>query len=98
MRFLAFFLAALALSAHADYIANNGRDTVRLTDAPCPLEVLKLLPEGARGYYRSAHAQIGKQSYAACWAPYGRDGVHLKYSDGDEGLIPVADFKASPGV
>jgi hypothetical protein len=98
MRYLAFTLALLCLPVRADYIANNGRDSVRITDAPCPAEVLKLLPEGARGYYRAAFAQVDGTSYAACWTLATQQRVHLKYPDGDEGLIPVSEFKDSPGV
>lgn len=92
------FLAALiALPAHADYIAKEGGASVRITESPCPAEVLKHIPEGQRGYWRAAHSIIGDRSYRACWALNGRY-VLLQYADGDEGILTVEMFTKSPGV
>jgi hypothetical protein len=98
MKYALLLLALLCTPALADSIATNGKDTVRITDGPCPAEVLKLLPQGTRGYFRAAFAVVDGKSYAGCWAARNDGMVVLTYPDGDMGLIPVADFEHAPGV
>jgi hypothetical protein len=98
MKTLALLLAILCTPALAHSVARSGKDTVRITDAPCPQQVLKQLPEGTRGYFRAAFAVVEGKSYAACWAPRNDGTVVLIYPDGDMGLIPLADFNTDPGI
>jgi hypothetical protein len=94
MKRLAFILAALlCASAHADLIARNGNDSVRLTQAPCSPAVLRHIPEGYRGPFRAAEATIDGQRFEACWAARMDGTVMAVYGDGDVGLIPIDAFK-----
>jgi hypothetical protein len=87
--------ALLAPPAMADeLIASNGKDSVRLSDSPCTSEqVLQQLTPALRTALRSATAVVQGQSFRACWVIHG-DAAHLLYEDGDQGLIPLSDFKA----
>lgn len=96
---LAAAAALVAGSALAgELVARNGKDEVRLSDAPCAVpQVLPLIPPQAQGEFRAARATIDGQSYLACWRPYG-EGVHLIYEDGDQGMVPLRDLKPAPSV
>jgi hypothetical protein len=95
---LALALALCTPLAYAgDMVAKDGEDTVRLSELPCPVDVLKVLPQGTRGHYRAAFVQFQGKSYDACWTKYGQS-AHLVYPDGDQGLIPFSDFKQDVGV
>lgn len=73
--------------------ASNGKDTVRLFDTPCMrLAVLKQLTPDLQVRMRKAEAIVGGREYSACWIVDG-DSAHLLYEDGDQGLIPLTDFK-----
>lgn len=86
--------ALLAAPALADeLVASNGSDSVRLSDKPCASEpVLKRLTPRFREVMREATAVVGGQPYRACWITNG-ELAHLLYEDGDQGIIPLADFK-----
>ena len=86
--------ALLAAPALADeLVASNGTDSVRLSDKPCSSEpVLQRLTPRFREVMREATASVGGQQYRACWITNG-DSAHLLYEDGDQGIIPLADFK-----
>lgn len=87
----AALLAAPALGQ--ELIASNGKDSVRLTDRPCTSEkVLEQLKPGFRPMMRNASAVVQGKAFQACWVVEG-DSAHLLYEDGDQGLIPLADFK-----
>lgn len=97
----ALFAAILALAASAasaDYTASNGRDSVRLTDKPCAGEVAALLGEQAKALGAGV-AYIGGTQYEVCWMPR-RDApvVQLFFPDGDQGMVPFADFHKSPEI
>ena len=88
----AAFLAAPAFAE--DLVASNGKDSVRLSDKPCTSQkVLNQLKPGFHSMMKDASAQVSGQSFQACWVVEG-DAAHLLYEDGDQGLIPLADFKA----
>jgi hypothetical protein len=96
MRFALLCAAALlAAPAFADeVVASNGNDSVRLSDSPCTNpQVLSRLEPGVRTALRSASAVVQGQPYKACWIVRG-DAAHLLYEDGDQGLIPLSDFRA----
>jgi hypothetical protein len=96
MRFALVCAAALAAApAFADeLVASNGNDSVRLSDSPCTSEqVLKLLRPGFGAMLKDASAVVQGQPFKACWLIDG-DSAHLLYEDGDQGLIPLTDFKA----
>lgn len=95
MRFALLCAAALvAAPALADeLVASNGNDSVRLSNAPCTSQqVLGLLAPSLRPALHDASAVVQGQSFKACWVVHG-DAAHLLYEDGDQGLIPLSDFK-----
>jgi hypothetical protein len=88
----AAFLAAPALAD--ELVASNGTDLVRLSDSPCTSEqVLQRLTPALHATLRAATAVVQGQSFKACWVIHG-NAAHLLYEDGDQGLIPLSDFKA----
>lgn len=95
MRFSLLCAAALlATPAMADeLVASNGTDSVRLTDSPCSSEpVLNRLQPKFHSILRAASATVQGQTYKACWVVQGNV-AHLLYEDGDQGIIPLSDFK-----
>lgn len=86
--------ALLAAPVLADeLVAKNGNDSVRLSDSPCSSEqVLNRLKPQYRSELRDATAVVQGQTFKACWIVEGQ-AAHLLYEDGDQGLIPLADFK-----
>ena len=95
MKFALLCAAMLAASpVMADeLVASNGQDSVRLTDKPCSNEqVLQQLTPRARDMMKDANATVGGQQFRACWVVDG-ESAHLLYEDGDQGLIPLTDFK-----
>ena len=98
-RFLAFLFALLALPALADdFVARNGKDTVRLTQAECPKEVMAILDPALREKVRSAMSVLNGKEYRACWTLMVPGFVNLLYEDGDEGMVPLEDFKREAGI
>jgi hypothetical protein len=76
-----------------ELVASNGDDSVRLSDQPCSSEqVLQQLTPKIRDMMKDASAVVGGQQFRACWVVDG-DSAHLLYEDGDQGLIPLADFR-----
>jgi hypothetical protein len=95
MRFALFCAAALlAAPALADeLVASNGNDSVRLSSSPCTSEeVLNRLQPQFRAALRDATATVQGKTFKACWVVEGH-AAHLLYEDGDQGLIPLRDFK-----
>jgi hypothetical protein len=96
MRFALFCAAAALAAAPAladELVASNGQDSVRLSDKPCSSDqVLKQLQPAFREKMKDASAVVGGQPFRACWIVDG-DSAHLLYEDGDQGLIPLAEFK-----
>lgn len=95
-RLLALLIALIWLPAMADLVASNGHDYVRIQDAPCPAALLALVPPEQHDLYRAAFSHVNAREYRACWTllPDGR--VFLRYEDGDQGLVPAAQFKPVP--
>lgn len=99
MRFvLALILLLVAAPpVHAqDMLATRDGDSVRITQKPCEVGVLRHIPEGSRGFFRKALVQLQGQEYIACWAVRVDGMVLVVYSDGDQGLIPIAQFAVVP--
>lgn len=86
--------ALLAAPALADeMVASSGNDSVRLSDGPCTNEqVLNRLKPQFRTSLRDASATVQGRTFRACWVINGT-AAHLLYEDGDQGLIPLSDFK-----
>ena len=86
--------AMIAAPVLADeLVASNGQDSVRLSDKPCSSDqVLQQLTPKFREQMKDASAVVDGQNVRACWIVDG-DAAHLLYEDGDQGLIPLADFK-----
>lgn len=98
MKHVLYLIAALMCGgAVADGVASNGKDSVRITGAPCPAAIVAMVPEQVREFVRAAFAKVDGKSYSACWIVRG-DFAHLLYEDGDQGLIPLRDFRNEPGV
>jgi len=80
-----------------DMVATNGRDSVRLTQHPCPPAILALIPPELHAKVKAAVATVDGKDYAACWLA--RSGaVALQYADGDQGIVPMRDFRRGKGV
>ena len=95
MKFALLCAAALmAAPVLADeLVASNGDDSVRLSDKPCSnQQVLERLTPNLRQLMRDANAVVNGQPFRACWVVDG-DSAHLLYEDGDQGLIPLTDFR-----
>jgi hypothetical protein len=95
MKFALLCAAALAAAPVLadELVASNGQDSVRLTDQPCSSEqVLQQLTPQLREMMKDASATVGGQQFKACWVVDG-EAAHLLYEDGDQGLIPLADFR-----
>jgi hypothetical protein len=89
--------ALLAVPAFADeVVASNGVDSVRLSDSQCSSDkVLEQIEPGMRAQLKDATAVIDGQSLKACWILDGKS-AHLVYEDGDEGIVPLSEFR-KPG-
>lgn len=96
MKFALLCAAAALAAAPAladELVASNGQDSVRLSDKPCSSqEVLKQLTPRFRQQMKDASAVVDGQPFRACWIVDG-ESAHLLYEDGDQGLIPLSDFK-----
>jgi hypothetical protein len=94
---LALLCAAALMAAPAfadEVVASSGNDSVRLSDGPCTSQqVLERLEPSLRPVLRDATAVVQGQTFKACWTVHG-NAAHLLYEDGDQGLIPLSDFKA----
>lgn len=93
----ALALAVLVGSAHADSEARQGSDWVRLSALPCKnekvLELITAAGEDGREY-RAARAEFGGAPFAPCWRLLKAiKSIHVRYEDGDQGLIDFDDFK-----
>lgn len=85
-------LLSAAVPAFADRtVTNSDGDVVRITSEPCPVEVLQVIKEGQRGYYRRAYAVVDGVPYLACWRQDGHR-IAVIYEDGEVGDIDLADF------
>jgi hypothetical protein len=96
---IATVVLATAAASYADeLVSSNGQDSVRLTDKPCSSDqVLQRLTPKFRELMRDANAVVKGVNFAACWIVDG-DSAHLLYEDGDQGLIPLSDFKPYRGA
>lgn len=80
-----------------DLVATNGRDSVRLTQHPCPSAILALVPPELQARVKAAVATVDGTDYAACWLA--RSGaVVLQYADGDHGIVPMREFRRGKGA
>ena len=85
--------AAIALaagSAHADFVASDGKNTIRLATVPCELD----LP--TRDVMLAASAVIDGKDWKACWAPVSRDAIAVIFEDGDQLMLPVSILRRAP--
>lgn len=98
VKFIFLLLALAGPAIAADMVARKGKDSVRLTDAPCPAAIGQLLPPPIRELFRAASASVDGKTYAACFAMRPDGYVVLQYEDGDAGLVPMHEFKREPGV
>ena len=66
--------------------------------SPCTVEAAaaRLAPH-ARAEYRLGVAVLDGKTYPLCWREMGNV-AHLVYEDGDQGLVPLAEFKRIPSI
>lgn len=102
MRYLIFILLLACGACHADAIARQGANWVRVTALPCKNDKVVAAIQEARDDpldYRAASAHYGGEDFAACWRPMTeRRMFYLRYEDGDTGLVPLDDMKPVPEV
>lgn len=94
-------LAALLAASPAfagDRVAKVGDDRIVLMDKPCPYaSVLRHIKEEYRARFKKADTRIGGKRYFACYVVVD-DLVMMVYEDGDQGIVPMSEFKDDPGV
>jgi hypothetical protein len=90
---LAAALLCASFSAGADLVAENGRDSLRLAQAPCSNEkVLALIREEHRDKFKAAVANVAGQRYAACWADPGEGYYITIFEDGEVSVLSITIF------
>lgn len=88
----ATLLAAAPVMAD-ELVASNGTDSVRLSDSACSSQkVLEQTEPDLRSQLKNATAVVDGESFTACWVVDGNM-AHLLYEDGDEGAVPLSEFK-----
>lgn len=97
LAFLAITLLGSCSPVHADAVYRNQRGVLRVFDKPCPAAIATQAPQGMRGYYRFAKADIQGDKFAACAAlatVTGQPGVfvHVIYDDGSAEILPYSAF------
>ncbi len=87
---IAFFICGVA---HADLVASNGANELRLKPGPCVLNIaLAVIPPKMQPQYHEGFATANGTTYTACWTDT-RDGYYLVlFSDGAIGVYPVTAF------
>jgi hypothetical protein len=86
--------SAAAGSAHAaSMVATNGKDTVRLYQAPCAPNVLVHIPVDHQAVFQQASATVDGKEWGACWTLRPDGMVLVIYSDGDGGIISASQFR-----
>lgn len=84
------------LSFAGDMVARSGKDSLRLTQAPCVAKVH--VPENAKEKLQAAYATIDGKTYPACWAVHSSGNVIVWFEDGDMGAVPITMFKQEKGI
>jgi hypothetical protein len=102
MRALVLALLLAVAPAHADdMVYQDGGVTVRLMNAPCPKSAMVKVLEGASDVpARIAIVSVkGRGDIGACWTIMRAEAaIVLLDEEGDAGVIPMADFRRSPGI
>ena len=94
---IAASIVAFSASVSAQsLVARSGADSVRLSEQPCPVQIHDKLP-APPDFFKAALVHFRGVHYIACWRLVGIS-AHLVYEDGDQGLIPMAEFKEDVGV
>lgn len=100
MRFLVLGAALLCASVHADLVARQGSDSVRLLEEPCTdaevLAAIHALEPQADDFQRAITEWKGKR-YEGCWHPGDPGTIHVIYGDG-QGIAPVRDLKDEQAI
>ena len=96
---LVVLFSFLSSAAMADYVANNGNDSVVLSESQTCTnpEILKQIPAPLQEQFRAAVAHVDGKDYNACWIGRG-DAAYLLYEDGDKGVIPADYLKKTKEV
>lgn len=97
---LVLFLTFLIFpkKAHADLVARQGNDSVRLTSEPCKNEAIlnQIRPE-YQDRFKAGIAEVNGKKYPMCWTAANED-VFMLYEDGDKGRVPMIVFDKELGV
>lgn len=92
-------LCAMDTPAQAgELVAYDGKDTIRLTDAPCASQtVLSHVPDVVRPEFMKANVVLHGEKFTACWriTPVA---AHLVYEDGDQGLVPLSQLETTVDI
>jgi hypothetical protein len=88
--------------AHAEdirtMVTRNGNDVIRLQNRPCVhAGTLSRIKPDWRDKFRHGRALVEGKDFFLCWIVHG-DAVFVLYEDGDQGLIPLTDFKPDEGI
>jgi hypothetical protein len=95
-------LAAAGLSTFAqadDFVARNGRNTLRLTQEPCTVQAAI---DSVRDEFASLHRQgvllvPGQPPLLLCWVAVG-DVVQTMDEEGNYAPVPLSAFKREDGI
>ena len=89
----AALLALPAFAHHEDLVATEGADQVRLSESECSsAKVLQQLKGSRLVRLKNATATVEGHTFKACWFEHAGTAL-LLYEDGDEGEVPLSDFR-----
>lgn len=95
-KYILALLFALATGAQAQsFIARNGGDSVLLTKNECAAAVVQKHPTAAG--LNAAAVRLGGKDHVACWRVVQAE-IFLFYADGDQGSVPLSEFRLQHGV
>ena len=84
------------LSFADDMVARSGKDSLRLTQAPCVAKVH--VPDNVKEKLKASVAILNGVTYPACWAPHASGNVIVWFEDGDMGAVPITLFHPEKGI
>jgi hypothetical protein len=74
-------------------VARQGDDEVHVFDSPCvSAQTIIRIPENAREGWGKMQGRYQGERFFGCWRALG-DNILILWEDGDQGLLPVQDFK-----
>jgi hypothetical protein len=98
MRKLLMALALACAPAYADMVVRDGKDYIRISQAPCSPEVLAHIPPQFHDQFQKAVAELDGKQHVGCWMVRPDALVLVVYADGDAALIPIRFFNHEKGI